>query len=197
MKKLTIGCALAASLALPGIASAADRHEVREAARECRADRAAMGAEEFRAQHGSLGRCIRAAVRADRRADRSARRQAVRECREQGLRGRELASCIRGEVREAEAEQRQEAREQRNAARDCRAERETLGEEAFREQYGTNHNKRNAFGKCVSSKVAEGDENSEAAQPEGGEGQDPPAAQGEGRGRPDGAGRPEGAGRPA
>lgn len=191
MKKLTIGCALAGLLAFPGVAAAADRHEVRDAARECRADRAAMGAEQFRVEHGSLGRCIRANVRADRRADRAARRQAVRDCRDQGLRGRELAQCVRGEVREAEAEQRQDARERRNAARECRAERDAMGEEEFRRQYGTNHNKRNAFGKCVSSKVSENDTETE---PEVDEGQNAPAAQGEGRGRPGGAGRPDGAG---
>ena len=188
MKKLALGCALAASLALPGIASAADRHEVREAARECRADRTALGAEQFRAEHRSIGACIRATVR----ENRAQRRAAVRECRDQGLRGRAFGQCVRAE----RAEQRQEEGEQRNAARECRAEREAMGEAAFREHYGTNRNKRNAFGKCVSSKVAQNEENA-GAQPEGGAGQDAPAAQGDDQGRPDGAGRPEGAGRPA
>jgi hypothetical protein len=39
-----------------------------------------------------------------------------------------------------------------NAAQQCRAERAELGVDAFREEYGTNKNKRNAFGKCVSRK---------------------------------------------
>ena len=38
-----------------------------------------------------------------------------------------------------------------NAAQQCRAER-AADIDAFREKYGTNKNKRNAFGKCVSSK---------------------------------------------
>jgi hypothetical protein len=38
------------------------------------------------------------------------------------------------------------------AERACRAERNSLGAEAFGKKYGTNHNKRNAFGKCVSGK---------------------------------------------
>jgi hypothetical protein len=42
----------------------------------------------------------------------------------------------------------------KNAARTCRAERENDGLDAFRDNYGTNHNKRNAFGKCVSSHTA-------------------------------------------
>ncbi len=45
--------------------------------------------------------------------------------------------------------------EKANASRECRAEREQIGVEAFNEKYGSNENKRNAFGKCVSSKVKE------------------------------------------
>ena len=40
----------------------------------------------------------------------------------------------------------------KNAATTCKAERQSLGVEAFQKKYGTNHNLRNAFGKCVSSK---------------------------------------------
>jgi hypothetical protein len=39
-----------------------------------------------------------------------------------------------------------------NAAKKCKAER-ALGEDAFKARYGTNANKANAFGKCVSSKA--------------------------------------------
>ncbi len=39
-----------------------------------------------------------------------------------------------------------------NAAQECKAERDA-GVEAFNEQYGTNANKRNAYGKCVSGKA--------------------------------------------
>jgi hypothetical protein len=38
-------------------------------------------------------------------------------------------------------------------AKQCRAERERMGVEAFRAKYGTNPNKANAFGKCVSQKA--------------------------------------------
>ena len=39
-----------------------------------------------------------------------------------------------------------------NAAQECRAERgdSDVTREAFKDKYGTNKNKRNAFGKCVS-----------------------------------------------
>ena len=38
------------------------------------------------------------------------------------------------------------------AAKACKAERQSLGVEAFNKKYGTNHNLKNAFGKCVSGK---------------------------------------------
>jgi hypothetical protein len=37
----------------------------------------------------------------------------------------------------------------RNAARSCKAERQSLGAEPFKTKYGTNASKSNAFGKCV------------------------------------------------
>ena len=39
-----------------------------------------------------------------------------------------------------------------NAAKTCKAELKSMGAEAFAKKYGTNHNLRNAFGKCVSGK---------------------------------------------
>ena len=38
----------------------------------------------------------------------------------------------------------------KNAAKYCKAVRTSKGVEAFNTQYGTNKNKKNAFGKCVS-----------------------------------------------
>src|SRR6187200_631558 len=39
----------------------------------------------------------------------------------------------------------------KNAAKYCKAVRESKGVAAFQPQYGTNQNKKNAYGKCVSS----------------------------------------------
>jgi hypothetical protein len=44
-----------------------------------------------------------------------------------------------------------------NGAKTCKAERGSLGAGAFRKKYGTNHNLRNAFGKCVSAKSKDDD----------------------------------------
>lgn len=38
---------------------------------------------------------------------------------------------------------------EKNAAKKCKAERARMGVDAFREEYGTNANGANAFGKCV------------------------------------------------
>ena len=39
-----------------------------------------------------------------------------------------------------------------SAAKQCKAERDRIGVQAFKTKYGTNNNKANAFGKCVSGK---------------------------------------------
>jgi hypothetical protein len=40
-----------------------------------------------------------------------------------------------------------------NPARECKAELASLGKTAFEHKYGSNHNLRNALGKCVSAKA--------------------------------------------
>ena len=57
----------------------------------------------------------------------------------------------------SKAELEEEVAEFKNAAKECRAEEEA-DPAAFTETYGTNGNKKNAFGKCVSSKVQEDEE---------------------------------------
>jgi hypothetical protein len=59
-----------------------------------------------------------------------------------------FGKCVSGKVKKAEEQaEAQEARE--NAAKTCKAER-AANPEAFKNTYGTNANKANAFGKCVS-----------------------------------------------
>jgi hypothetical protein len=60
----------------------------------------------------------------------------------------------------------------KNAAKYCKAVRELKGVEAFQTLYGTNTNKKNAFGKCV-SKTA----NAKAAKREDAENDDEDAAE--------------------
>jgi hypothetical protein len=57
--------------------------------------------------------------------------------------------CVSATAKKLEAQaEAQEAKE--NAAKKCKALRESMGLENFRIEYGTNPNKANAFGKCVS-----------------------------------------------
>lgn len=111
----------------------------RSAQRECRAEREELGREAFREKYGTN----------EPKGNKS-----------KGGKRNAFGKCVSGKVR---AERDQDAEQLRNAARECRAEREELGRNAFRDAYGTNEpkgakskgGKRNAFGKCVSSKVKE------------------------------------------
>jgi hypothetical protein len=62
---------------------------------------------------------------------------------------RSFAACVRKTAVE-EAQEEQTAH--KNAAKECKAER-TADPEGFATTYGTNGNKHNAFGKCVSKKA--------------------------------------------
>ena len=58
-----------------------------------------------------------------------------------------LGKCIAGQKQQSEDEATDA---EKNAAKTCKAERADIGVEAFKNRYGTNANKANAFGKCVS-----------------------------------------------
>jgi hypothetical protein len=68
-----------------------------------------------------------------------------------------FGKCVSGKAKdkkaEMDADDAEDAQEFKNAAKACAAEREEMGTEAFAEEYGTNENGKNAFGKCVSRKV--------------------------------------------
>ena len=65
-----------------------------------------------------------------------------------------MRNCIKGQPVEMSETTPSEFK---NAAKECRAEREA-DPEGFQEAYGTNGNKRNAFGKCVSGKAKDSDD---------------------------------------
>ena len=56
-----------------------------------------------------------------------------------------MRNCIKGTTDEAKSEIK-------NAAKECKAAREA-DPQGFRQAWGSNHNGRNALGKCISSKV--------------------------------------------
>jgi hypothetical protein len=67
-----------------------------------------------------------------------------------------FGKCVSGKVQSSQAQQEQNLQ---NAAQQCRAERSDPnfavghGGKSFTDFYGTKHNKKNAFGKCVSQKA--------------------------------------------
>ena len=61
-----------------------------------------------------------------------------------------FGKCVSQKAREEQSERK---KAKTNASKECKAEREQLGKDAFAQKYGTNKNKRNAFGKCVSGKA--------------------------------------------
>ena len=57
--------------------------------------------------------------------------------------------------RRARDEEQEGVTAHKNASKECKAEAETLGDDAFAAKYGTGKKKANAHGKCVSSKAKE------------------------------------------
>jgi hypothetical protein len=161
MKKITLFTGLALVLVLPAVALAKphpDKGDKRAAKAECKTLRGHSAAtrEAFRTQFHSFSACVRAHAADEAGEEQNAQKNAAKECKAEGRRGRAFGKCVSQKAREQEAaadEQDQEdATARKNAAKECAAERETLGDQAFGEKYGTNANRRNAFGKCVSAK---------------------------------------------
>lgn len=70
-----------------------------------------------------------------------------------------FGKCVSGKSKKKTEGDQQETL---NAAKQCKKERADMGVGAFANKYGTNHNKANAFGKCVSSKAkAQGKDDAE------------------------------------
>jgi hypothetical protein len=181
MKRLLLIIATGALLATPGVAAAAkpSKADKREAKTECRAERGTTDAtrEAFKAKYGSFGACVSEKAREAKAERKAAKTNAARECREErgdteasreafrekygtnGNKKNAFGKCVSQKAKaaraEEDAEDDEEAEEHANAAQECDAERGETAEsrKAFEDQYGTNGNKKNAFGKCVSGKA--------------------------------------------
>ena len=146
----TIALAVAA-LAVPVSALATvDRADYKNASKFCKALRADMGVPTFKQTYGTnknrsnaLGKC----VSKNARTEDEIHSTAVKECK--AANEKPLGKCVSTKQKAAENEQQDTIV---SAAKSCRTER-SADPGAFREKYGTNHNKRNAFGKCVSKLV--------------------------------------------
>jgi hypothetical protein len=199
MKKITLVAGLALILVVPAVSVAQptpDKGDRRAAVKECKTLRGHTDAtrEGFRTQFRTFSACVKAHAADEAKEEQSAHSNAARDCRtERGdtaesraafneLYGKNandrnaFGKCVSMKAREkeqaADAEDQQEATEFKNAAKECDNERGDTAEsrEAFNQLYGTNANKKNAFGKCVSKKARENHEENE------GESETPPVS---------------------
>ena len=167
VRKFGIALAALAVVALPAAAVAKPtKTDKTNAAKECRAERDAMGVENFKAQYGNFGKCVSQTAREEAAERKAARRAAKEECRAEGKKGKGFGRCVAKEAKTNEAEADAEDAAELNAAKTCRAEQEEIGDEAFAEKYGTNRNKKNAFGKCVSGLSSDDEEETEDEETE-------------------------------
>ncbi len=183
MRRLLIIAGALAVLATPaGTAIAKPSNaDKREAQKECRAERGTTDAtrEAFKAKYRNFGDCVSQKAREAKAERKEAKTNASRECREErgdtaesreafrqkygtnANKSNAFGKCVSQKAKaqraEEDAEDAEDAAARKNAAEECDAERGDTQEsrKAFEEKYGTNANKSNAFGKCVSQKAKE------------------------------------------
>jgi hypothetical protein len=178
MKKITLVAGLALIMVVPAVSVAKphpDKADKRAAKTECKTLRGHSAAtrEAFRTQFRSFAGCVRAHAADEAQEEQTAHKNAAQECREErsadqaafqetygtnGNKQNAFGKCVsqkaKAKEHQADVEDQQEATEFKNAAKECAAERSDDAD-AFKETYGTNGNKSNAFGKCVSQKARE------------------------------------------
>jgi hypothetical protein len=178
MKKITVAIGLTLALALPTGAMAKpqpDQADKRAAKAECKTLRGSSDAtrEAFRTQFRNFAACVRKTAVEEAQQEVTAHKNAAQECKAERQADPEafatkygtnankrnaFGKCVSTKAKENEAEadqqDQQEATAFKNAAKECAAERQA-DPDAFATKYGTNANKRNAFGKCVSTKARE------------------------------------------
>jgi hypothetical protein len=166
MRKLTSLVAALALVALPAAAFAEGAPEQKSAAQLCQEQKTAMGDVAFKALYGTnankanaFGKCVSKqnaqasenhtnAAKACSEERKTLGEQAFRDkYGKNGNKANAFGKCVSANV---QAETAAEQAATIKAAKACKAERKALGDAAFKAKYGTNANKANAFGKCVS-----------------------------------------------
>jgi hypothetical protein len=181
---LAIGLvALLALPALAAAKPPVDQANMQAAHAQCKTERGKTEAtrEAFKAQYHSMSRCVRQNAAEEAAEEAAAHKNAAKECKAEAAdpnfgadhEGKTFAEfygangngrnahgkCVSAKAKakkaEMDAEDAEEAKEFKNAAKECAGERRSMGTTDFADEYGTNANKRNAFGKCVSQHVAD------------------------------------------
>jgi hypothetical protein len=174
MRKLAILGALAL-MAAPASATAASSTAKSDAQKQCRAERTAMGTQTFRDTYGTnknkknaFGKCVSHRTHQNEATEKTAKKNAAKDCKAERAadpaafqqkygtgknKKNAFGKCVsqKARAKTKQAEQNQVQAEV-NAAKQCKDERKA-DPAAFEQKYGTNKNKSNAFGKCVSQKA--------------------------------------------
>lgn len=169
VKTMMIACSLVAALAFPASASAGlSQGDYKNASKFCKALKVDMTAAVFKQTYGTNknrsnahGKCVSKHART---VD-SAHKNAAKDCKAERAadeaaftakygtnknKSNAYGKCVSQKAGEETAKVTEALT---NAAKDCRTER-NADAAAFRAKYGTNKNKRNAFGKCVSKQAS-------------------------------------------
>jgi hypothetical protein len=160
MKRIAMMAVTLVAFAAPvGTAAAhTSKADKREAKQECRAERGTTDAtrEAFKAKWGGFGHCLHQKAREAKAERKAAHRDAMKACQGEHPFGKCVSQKAKAERQDQDEDDAAEADDSKNAAQECDSER-SADKQAFAEKYGTNHNKKNAFGKCVSQKSHEDD----------------------------------------
>src|ERR1700749_3662394 len=166
---------LITALALPAAALATSSSAQSAAEKQCRTEQQQMGTATFKATYGTnknksnaFGKCVSHRTAQDTSDQSSAQANAAKQCKAEqtadpaafsakygsGNHGSNAyGKCVSETARSmSEKDESSQTSDEENAAKQCRSER-SQGQAAFNDKYGTNSNKSNAFGKCVSSKA--------------------------------------------
>jgi hypothetical protein len=172
LKTLIAACLAAAALPAAALADPAESSDKANGARVCQALKTSLGEATFKATYGTnadrsnaMGKCVSAWTQAAHQNRHAAETACAAEQADPnfaashggktfaqfygvGKKGANaLQRCIQAKLHAATSAQQQATIK---AAKACKTERTTLGDAAFKAKYGTNANKSNAFGKCVS-----------------------------------------------
>ena len=169
-------CAAVAAVAVPVAFAGGTPNSKSQAEKQCRQELSTMGKATFKATYGTnknranaFGKCVSHRTRSNKAAQQQAQQNAPKQCRTE--RSQDVnafnqkwgtppklkdafGKCVSATAKQlAASTEKTEVTAESNAAHLCKAERKSIGAAAFAQKYGTNHNKRNAFGKCVSEKA--------------------------------------------
>ncbi|HEX8103699.1 MAG TPA: hypothetical protein VF533_13870 [Solirubrobacteraceae bacterium] len=179
MKKLLTLGAVVAAAGFPGVAAAQDEPPTpkQNAAQACKAEQKAMGEETFAQTYGTnknkknaFGKCVSARKKEAKSEAKSAKQEckaAAKAIEDKAERKAARKACVKHEVK---SEMKETTEERTSAADTCKKE-QAADKEAFEAKYGTNANKRNAFGKCVSAQAKQqgSDDEDESGDDDSGE----------------------------